>query len=147
MVSRITEACSALDVQVSCGIRSTDEIQAIASRGDCDLIIMDSLPEHALKSGNDEQLHILFVIDPDDLETFRLPVQYLADFASTGKVAYAAASSDAGVAHRLTDSNGQSYTADDFATKVKTTSCAWSAYCDTMFSHPFALSQKRECYF
>lgn len=83
MVSRITEACSALDVQVSCGIRSTDEIQAIASRGDCDLIIMDSLPEHALKSGNDEQLHILFVIDPDDLETFRLPVQYLADFAST----------------------------------------------------------------
>ena len=67
--------------------------------------------------------------------------QTLADFASTGKVAYAAASSDAGVAHRLTDSNGQSYTADDFATKVKTTSCAWSAYCDTMFSHPFALSQ------
>lgn len=67
--------------------------------------------------------------------------QTLADFASTGKVAYAAASSDAEVAHRLIDSNGQSYTADDFAPKVKTTSCAWSAYCETMFSHPFALSQ------
>ena len=67
--------------------------------------------------------------------------QTLADFASTGKVAYAAASSDAEVANRLIDSNGQNYTADDFATKVKTTSCAWSAYCDTMFSHPFALSQ------
>ncbi len=67
--------------------------------------------------------------------------QTLADFSSTGKVAYAAASSDAEVANRLIDSNGQNYTADDFATKVKTTSCAWSAYCDTMFSHPFALSQ------
>ena len=83
MIARITEACGALDVQVSCSVRSTDEIQAIASRGDCDLIIMDSLPEHALKSGNDEQLRILFVIDPDDLEQFRLPVQYLADFASS----------------------------------------------------------------
>jgi len=83
LVSRVTEACELLDVSVTCGSRSTEELQSIASRGACDLLIMDSLPDHALKSSDDEQLRILFIIDPGEIGQFRLPVQYLADFASS----------------------------------------------------------------
>lgn len=82
-IARVSDACEALDVHMTCGVRSTDELQVIVSRGDCDLLIMDALPDHALHAGEEEQLRILFVVDPADIEHFRLPVQYLADFASS----------------------------------------------------------------